>query len=152
MRPRKFRHVCTNPEIKFFKPQGVPMSQLEIIDLTDEELEALRLKNIEDLDQIIAAEKMGTSQSTFQRILTSAYKKISDALVNGKAIKITEIDRPMKKFECWKCKHIWEEPFGNGKRGIDMNCPECQSEEIHRCDNNGHGFGNQIWGHKGNKE
>jgi len=124
------------------------MRELEIIDLTDEELEAIKLKNVESLDQVEAAEKMGTSQSTFQRILSSAHKKISEALVMGKAIKIREIERPMRKFECWKCKNRWEEPFGNGKRGIDMTCPECQSEEIHRCDNDGHGFDNQPWGYK----
>jgi len=64
------------------------MRFLEIIELTAEEVEALRLKNIKDLDQEKAAKKMNTSQSTFQRILSSAYKKISDALINGKAIKI----------------------------------------------------------------
>jgi len=59
-----------------------------VIELTTEEIEALRLKNIEELDQVEAAKKMSTSQSTFQRILCSAYKKVSNALINGKAIKI----------------------------------------------------------------
>jgi len=48
----------------------------------------LRLKNIKDLEQEEAAKKMNTSQSTFQRILSSAYKKITEALIEGKAIKI----------------------------------------------------------------
>lgn len=56
--------------------------------LSREELEALRLKNVKDMDQTQAALKMKTSQSTFQRILTSANKKVSDALINGKSIKI----------------------------------------------------------------
>jgi len=64
------------------------MMDLKIIELTIEEGEALRLKNIEDLDQNECAKRMKTSQTTFQRILTSAYKKVSDALVNGKAISI----------------------------------------------------------------
>jgi len=64
------------------------MRNLEIVFLTLEEVEALRLKNIQNLDQIECANTMKTSQSTFQRILSSAYKKISDALVNGKAIEI----------------------------------------------------------------
>lgn len=64
------------------------MRNLEVISLNKEELEALRLKNVENLDQNKAAEKMNTSQSTFQRILSSAYKKVSEALVKGKAIKI----------------------------------------------------------------
>ena len=97
MRPRKFRMINYTPGIRFFKPQGIPMRTLEIVELNDEELEALRLKNIEDLDQIEAAKIMNTSQSTFQRILTSAYRKMTDALVTGKAIKITEINRKDKK-------------------------------------------------------
>jgi len=64
------------------------MRDLELVYLTREELEALRLKNIDNLEQIECAEKMKTSQSTFQRILSSAYKKVSDALINGKAIEI----------------------------------------------------------------
>jgi len=59
-----------------------------MVELTTEEMEALRLKNVKGLDQEQAAKEMNTSQSTFQRILSSAYKKISDALINGKAIKI----------------------------------------------------------------
>ena len=59
-----------------------------MIELTTEEAEALRLRNIKDLDQEEAAKKMNTSQSTFQRILSSAYKKITEALIEGKAIKI----------------------------------------------------------------
>jgi predicted DNA-binding protein (UPF0251 family) len=64
------------------------MRFLEVIELTTEEAEALRLRNIKDLEQEEAAKKMNTSQSTFQRILSSAYKKITEALIEGKAIKI----------------------------------------------------------------
>ena len=88
VRPRLCRRIRFNPNITYFKPQGVPMRYLEIIELTVEETEALRLKNIKNLEQKEAAKKMNTSQSTFQRILTSAYKKTSQALVEGKAIKI----------------------------------------------------------------
>ena len=61
---------------------------MEEIELTHEEVEALRLKNIEELEQKECAKKMNTSQSTLQRIVTSAYKKISQAIIEGKAIKI----------------------------------------------------------------
>ena len=64
------------------------MRFLEVIELTTEEAEALRLRNIKDLEQEEAAKKMNTSQSTYQRILSSAYKKITEALIEGKAIKI----------------------------------------------------------------
>ncbi len=87
-RPRLCRKIEFNPNITYFKPQGVPMRELEIIELTAEEIEAYRLRHINDMEQQEAADKMRTSQSTYQRILYSAYKKIADALVNGKAIKI----------------------------------------------------------------
>lgn len=57
--------------------------------LTPEEIEALRLKNIENLEQTEAADIMGVSQSTFQRVLMSAYKKISEAIVNSKSIELS---------------------------------------------------------------
>ncbi len=66
------------------------MRELEIVELTFEEMEALRLKNIKGLEQAECAKRMNTSQSTFQRILASAYKKITEALVAGKAIKIVK--------------------------------------------------------------
>ena len=94
-RPRLCRKIKFNPNITYFKPRGVPMRFLEVIKLTLEEVEALRLKNIEDLEQTECARKMNTSQSTFQRILSSAYKKISVALINGKAIEI--INENIKK-------------------------------------------------------
>ncbi len=89
-RPRLCRRISFNPHIIYFKPQGVPMSELEVVELTAEEVEALRLKNMKELDQNECAEKMKTSQSTFQRILTSAYKKTTQALIEGKAIKIVK--------------------------------------------------------------
>ncbi len=90
-RPRRFRRVCFNPQSTYFKPQGVPMRNLDVVELTIEEGEALRLKNIEKLCQIDCAKKMKTSQSTFQRILSSAHRKVSLAVVEGKAIKITRL-------------------------------------------------------------
>jgi len=87
-RPRLCRRIMFDPKITYFKPQGVPMRFLEIVELTAEELEAYRLRHINGLEQKEAAKKMRTSQSTYQRILYSAYKKIADALINGKAIKI----------------------------------------------------------------
>jgi predicted DNA-binding protein (UPF0251 family) len=89
-RPKLKRKIQFNPEIRYFKPQGVPMRYLKIVELLPEEVEALRLKNIENMNQEECAKKMNTSQSTFQRILSSAYHKISEALIKGNAIKIIE--------------------------------------------------------------
>lgn len=85
---------CLCPEIKFepnivyFKPQGVPMRNLKVIELSLEEIESFRLRHVDDLEQQASAEQMQISQSTYQRLLYSAYKKIAEALINGKAIKI----------------------------------------------------------------
>lgn len=87
-RSRLYRKVRFNPDITYFKSQGVPMRFLEMVELTAEEAEALRLKNYKDLDQSEAAKMMKTSRSTFQRILSLAHKKITRALIEGKAIKI----------------------------------------------------------------
>ncbi len=88
-RPPLRRRVSSDLRSDYFKPQGVPMRNLEIVELSAEEIEALRLKNIRDLEQKECARKMNTSQSTFQRILSSAYKKVSQALSEGKGIKIS---------------------------------------------------------------
>jgi len=87
-RPRLCRKVEFNPEVTYFKPQGIPMRDLEFVELTHEEIESCRLRHLNDLDQQESAQKMSTSTSTYQRILNSANKKIADALINGKAIKI----------------------------------------------------------------
>lgn len=89
-RPRTQKHINCCPKSWFFKPRGIKQHDLEVINVTKEEIEALRLKNIENLDQTECAKRMKTSQSTFQRILSSAYKKVSSALVEGKAIQIND--------------------------------------------------------------
>jgi uncharacterized protein len=73
-----------------FGPEGQAVAQH--VELTPEELESLRLKNLENMDQTQAAAKMGISQSTFQRVLSSAYKKVSEALIEGKELRILPKD------------------------------------------------------------
>jgi len=87
-RPIKPRRVSFDPNVTYFKPRAIPLSMLEEIDLKVDELEALRLCDLEDLEQKEAARKMKISQSTLSRILRSARKKIAKALIEGKAIKI----------------------------------------------------------------
>jgi len=89
-RPRRRRRIKFDHRANFYKPQGVPLKSLDIVELSIEELEALRLKNIEDKSQDECAKIMKTSQSTFQRILSEAYRKVSRGLVEGKAIKISK--------------------------------------------------------------
>ncbi len=87
-RPRMCRRVFFEPGVRYFKPAGVRLAGMLETVLTMDEFESIRLKDNECMDQTGAARKMGISQSTFQRVYESARKKIADALVNGKAIRI----------------------------------------------------------------
>jgi predicted DNA-binding protein (UPF0251 family) len=87
-RPPKCRRVAFLPEATYFKPAGIPLRLLDEIRLSVEEAEAIRLKDLEGLEQGQGAEKMNISRPTFQRVLASARQKIADALLNGRAIRI----------------------------------------------------------------
>jgi len=76
------------PGVNYYKPAGVPLRFLDEVCLSIEELESVRLKDLEDLDQEQCARRMNISRPTFQRVLGSARKKIAEALLTGKAIKI----------------------------------------------------------------
>ncbi|MFA5962072.1 MAG: DUF134 domain-containing protein [Parcubacteria group bacterium] len=90
VRPKICRRLRFKPKAHYFKPQGIPMHQLDEVVLTKEEMEALKLKDFDGLEQTESAEKMNTSQSTFQRILASARVKVAEAIVKGKALRIEE--------------------------------------------------------------
>jgi len=78
------------PNVYYFKPQGIPLRELEEVVLLPDELEALKLHEVDGLEQIEASEKMKISQPTFARLLGSANKKVAEAIIKGKAIKIEE--------------------------------------------------------------
>ena len=88
VRPRLCRKVGFNPHVTYFKPRGIPLRELEESILAVEEFESVRLKDLLGLDQKECAKKMNISQPTFHRLVLSARKKIADAIINGKAIKI----------------------------------------------------------------
>jgi len=87
-RPRHCRRVGHLPQSNYYKPRGVPLSVLQCVNLTIDELEAIRLADLEGLYQEDAAKRMNVSRQTFGRMLESAHQKIADALVNGKALLI----------------------------------------------------------------
>jgi len=89
MRPRKCRRIECKINANYFKPRGIPMTDLEEISLSLEELEAIRLADAEELYHEEAAERMNVSRPTFGRMLQMGRKKIADCVVNGKALKIT---------------------------------------------------------------
>jgi predicted DNA-binding protein (UPF0251 family) len=78
------------PKALFYKPQGARLQSLDVVEISLEEFEALRLRYVKKLNQVQSAVQMHTSQSTFQRILSNALEKVSIALVEGKAIKIAK--------------------------------------------------------------
>ena len=88
MRPKKTRWVKCEPGERCFRPQCKPLRELEGVNMTLDEFEAIRLSHLESLDQEKVAKMMKVHRSTVSRILDSANKKIADALVNIKAIKI----------------------------------------------------------------
>ena len=85
-RPKCDYKIGFCPSFSSFKPTGTDCC--DYVNISAEEIESLRLKNIKNLDQTEAAKKMGVSQSTFQRILSSAYKKVSLALIEGRELRI----------------------------------------------------------------
>ncbi len=87
-RPCKRRRVRGRPNSSYFKPAGIRLTELAEIVLTMSEFEAVRLIDYNEISQEEAGKQMQISQSTLSRILKLAHKKISDALINGKAIKI----------------------------------------------------------------
>jgi len=82
------RRVRGRPGSTYFKPAGIGMRELSEVNLGKDEFEAIRLVDFENLSQGEAGVKMNVSQPTLSRILESARRKIADAIVNGKAIKI----------------------------------------------------------------
>jgi predicted DNA-binding protein (UPF0251 family) len=89
-RPAHLRQISLRPSVKGFKPIGTPMSELEIVSLQLDELEAVRLADREGLYQEEAAFRMGVSRVTFGRILRDAHEKVAEALLDGKALVIGE--------------------------------------------------------------
>jgi predicted DNA-binding protein (UPF0251 family) len=130
-RPFRCRRIFFTPQHKYFKPCGIPLSKLEEINLTLDELEAIRLADKEGLYQEEASKKMNISRQTFGNIIDSAHKKIAQFLTESKAlcIKGGEVEMIEKKFVCYDCKKELKVPFGTPR---PAECPECKSKNIHR--------------------
>ena len=131
-RPPKWRRVGYVPEVTHFKPAGIPLHALEEVVISIEEAEAIRLKDLEGLDQEDCAQKMKISRPTFHRVLGSARKKLADAILNGKAIRIEggNYEMAMRRFRCGREGHEWDVPFDTMIKGHPLSCPKCQSRSI----------------------
>lgn len=130
-RPRKRRRVWRPPETAIFKPLGVPLDALERVTLHHEELEALRLADLERQGQTKAARQMGVSQSTFQRMITEARHKVARALVNGLALHVEggNFRLASARWHCSDCGRDWELAHGRGQGPPEL-CPACGSSTI----------------------
>jgi predicted DNA-binding protein (UPF0251 family) len=115
---------------------------LDEVCLSIEEAEAIRLKDLEDLDQEQCAEKMNISRPTFQRVLEAARRKIADALLNGKAIRIEggNFEMAPLRFNCPN-NHEWDVPFAVAMNEPSQSCPTCQTTSAMLLHQFGHGQG-----------
>ena len=138
-RPPKSRKVAFVPHLTYFKPAGVPLKHLKEECLGFEELEAIRLKDLEGLEQEACAKRMGISRPTFHRIISSARAKVARSLVEGKAIRIEggNFQLTMSRLNCQQCGHTIhaghshgrKEPFLEGyPQNKDIPCPNCHPE------------------------
>lgn len=131
-RPVKLRCVAGLPNANFFRPMGIPANLLQEVRLSLEEVEAIRLKDLEELEQEKCAERMHISRPTFHRVLESGRKKLADALVNGKAVQIGggNFGLPQQRFRCSNDGHEWNVPFEVLASRLPLSCPVCSSVNI----------------------
>lgn len=121
--------MISTPEVVSFKPMGNLKRELEEIQLTIDEFEAIRLADYEGMYQEKAATQMNISRQTFGNIINSAHKKIADFLVNGKALQITggavEIGANTLFVPCSNCKRRLKQGVGNS-----FICPKYSDAEL----------------------
>lgn len=131
-RPVKLRHVTQLPSTSFFRPVGIPVNVLQGVRLLVEEVEAIRLKDLEGLEQEECAERMHISRPTFHNVLESGRRKLADALISGKAIQIEggNFGLPQTRFKCNNDGHEWDVPFEVLARKVPLSCPVCFSGNI----------------------
>lgn len=133
-RPPKWRKVEFIPNIQYFVPLDSQTANMEENILRIEEIEAIRLKDVEKLEQEECAERMEVSRQTFQRILNTGREKIADSIINGKAIRIEggNFTRNICPVKCLDCNKEWKESYENFEKIIkgDYSCPDCQSKKI----------------------
>ncbi len=133
-RPTKWRRIEKVPAIPYFIPSTQEMPELDKNILKLEELEAIRLKDLEGLEQEECAAKMEVSRPTFQRILISAREKVADSLINGKSIVIDGGNFTLNicPVKCSNCGNEWLESYENLEaiKSGEYSCPSCGSHEV----------------------
>lgn len=131
-RPIKPKLIRCEPKSLYFKPRGIPVSMLEETVISLDELEALRLVDMEGMYQEEAAKMMAVSRQTVQQMLSRARAKVADALVSGKALKIEGgnyiLKEHVKGFRCRRCGK--SKDIRNCDFSPDENCPYFDVEGI----------------------
>jgi len=128
-KPRKKRNVLYPPGMDYFTPHGYrPLKKINEVILTIDEYESIRLADLLNLKQEDAAKRMNISRPTFTRLVDAARKKIADAMVNGKVIRIEGGNYIFlrNRMRCVACGNIWDTVISNN----DEFCPSCNSENI----------------------
>ncbi|TEB10749.1 hypothetical protein Psfp_04107 [Pelotomaculum sp. FP] len=143
-RPPKLRRVEFIPNIQHFVPLSIQTNTIGENVLLIEEIEAIRLKDLEKLEQEECAEKMEVSRQTFQRILNNAREKIADSIIKGKAIRIEggNFTRNICPVRCLDCGKEWKESYENFEKIIngEYSCANCRSKKIICLHTNGQKF------------
>jgi len=132
VRPTKWRKIENVPAVAYFVPSDKKLPEVPENMLKLEELEAIRLKDLEGLEQGECADKMEVSRPTFQRILLSARETIADCLINGKTIHIEggNYTQNICRVRCLECGNEWMESFENLESVNGYSCPACGSKKI----------------------
>ncbi|MFC2062684.1 DUF134 domain-containing protein [Chloroflexota bacterium] len=141
-RPTRCRRVSFLPDVTYFKPAGIPLKALREVCLSVDEAEAIRLKDLEGLEQGQCAEKMNISRPTFQRILASARQKLAEALLHGRAIKIGggNFEMARRRLRC-RNGHVWEMASGVRPENPSELCPTCNTVSVEMPGKTGRGQG-----------
>ena len=112
-RPHRGRRIGHQPDSTFFKPAGIPVSELKTTTIELDELEAMRLVDGEELKQVDAAKQMDISQSTIARLLAAGRKKTALALAHGEALQLQQGNAPLEFQQPTPCK----KGLQHGRRG-----------------------------------
>ncbi len=128
-RRKRHRYVHQEPPISVYKPAGIPIKELDEILITLDEYEAMRLADFEGMNQREACEIMQISQSTFNRVLAAARKKIAQGIVEGHVLRIEGgryiLSDGSGGLQCTECGYRLDMKKDDGR-----SCPKCKSSKI----------------------
>ncbi|MFH1570976.1 MAG: DUF134 domain-containing protein [Gemmatimonadota bacterium] len=134
-RPPLPRTICGRPRASRYKPSGIPARFLAEVTLGLDEMEALRLADLEGLYQEAAAGRMGISRPTFGRLVAAARRKVADALFHGKSLAFEGgpvAVGPGPWWRCGRCGQQWQAvpPAASPNQAESAVCIACGSDQV----------------------